>query len=136
MEKLLEFIYSDKVTNLPHFAMDLFAAADKYAIPVLVKMISGSKFSLNLKQIFFFQRDMCRDSIVANIKVENAAEVLVLGYLHESLSLKAKSMDFVTKNMSAVSETDAWKKLVKTHPNILQEILLKEFARPQNPYSN
>ena len=109
MEKLLEFVYSDKVTDLPPSAADLFVAADKYLLPQL--------------------REMCQDSLILNLKPDNAADVLVLAYLHEAAILKVEAMNFVRDNMTKVAETEGWKIIMKEHPKIMHEILLKEFGR-------
>jgi speckle-type POZ protein len=103
LEQLLQFIYSDKVEGLAANAAGLLTLADKYNIPRL--------------------KGMCEESMCKNIEVGNAADLLVLAYLHETSNLRAIAVDFITCNMSRVSETPGWKGIAESHPRIMNEIV-------------
>ena len=59
-----------------------------------------------------------------NIDVPNAANVLVLAYLHEAKNLQAVAVDYVTCNMNKVAETPGWKTITEGHPRIMNEVLM------------
>ena len=82
LEQLLHFVYSDNVNahEILSSASALLTAADKYNIPKL--------------------KNICEQAICDNIDVANAADVLVLGYLHSAKNLQAVAVEFVTSNMT------------------------------------
>jgi hypothetical protein len=106
LEQLLHFVYTDKVSrdDILQSASGLLTAADKYNIPRL--------------------KTICEEAMCENIEVSNAAEVLMLGYLHEAKSLQSVAVDFVTNNLSRVSETPGWKVIAESHPRIMNEVLM------------
>jgi hypothetical protein len=115
MRKLIEFMYTDKVESMGESTADLadlFAAADKYGLAELNKLTERA--------------------LAERFSTDNVADVLMLAYLHEAAWLKDRAMEFVRENMATVCETDGWKNILKSHPKILHEILIKEFGqKPQ-----
>jgi len=111
MAKLLEFIYTDKVDDLGQSTCELsevFAAADKYGLDEL--------------------RSLAERALAACLNTDDAAEILILAYLHEAKWLKSRVMDYVRENMSSVAETSGWKGILSSHPQIMHELLVKEFG--------
>ena len=105
LEQLLLFIYADKTSPGDmdvKTASSLLTAADKYNIQPLKKI--------------------CEQTICENIQVANAAEALMLAYLHEAKNLKTVVIDFVMSNMEEVMETTGWKVINESNPKILNEI--------------
>ena len=92
-----------------NLASSLLTAADKYNIQRL--------------------KNICEQAICENIEVANAAEALVLAYLHEAKNLKTVAIDFVTSNMAKVTETTGWQVITESHPKIMSEILAAVTAR-------
>ena len=90
--------------NILQSASGLLTAADKYNIPRL--------------------KTICEEAMCENIEVSNAAEVLMLGYLHEAKNLQSVAVEFVTTNLSRVSETLGWKVIAESHPKIMNEVLM------------
>ena len=97
------FTFQINKDNILQSASGLLTAADKYNIPRL--------------------KTICEEAMCENIEVSNAAEVLMLGYLHEAKNLQSVAVEFVTTNLSRVSETPGWKVIAKSHPKIMNEVL-------------
>ena len=83
-------------------AGELLQEADKYNVPRLKAKT---------------QLVMCD-----KLDVSNAAQALVLAHLHEAKELKKVALDFVTQNISKVSETPGWNQIVGGN-KLLGEIL-------------
>ncbi len=67
--------------------------------------------------------------------MDNAASILLLGYLHSSGNMKFRAMDFIKHNMNQVALTNAWKEdVVKGHPQILSEMMTWQFGAAQMSY--
>ncbi len=67
-----------------------------------------------------------------NIEVSNAAEVLMLAYLHEAKNLQSVAVDFVTNNLPKVAETTGWKVISESHPKIMNEVVMSLSAKLRN----
>lgn len=94
---------------MPILALELLVAADKYDLADL--------------------RIMSEQVVKQELDVENVSRVLMLARLHNSIELKEKAMAFLTNNMSKVVKTEGWKELVKSKPEIMEDILLKTFQK-------
>ena len=97
------FAFQINKDNILQSASGLLTAADKYNIPRL--------------------KTICEEAMCENIEVSNAAEVLMLGYLHKAKNLQSVAIEFVTTNFSRVSKTPGWKVIAKSHPKIMNEVL-------------
>ena len=93
-------------------ASGLLTAADKYNIPRL--------------------KTICEEAMCENIEVSNAAEVLMLAYLHEAKNLQSVAVDFVTNNLTKVYETTGWKVISESHPKIMNEVVMALSAKLRN----
>ena len=101
------FTFQINEDNILQSASGLLTAADKYNIPRL--------------------KTICEEAMCENIEVSNAAEVLILGYLHEAKNLQSVAVEFVTTNLSRVSETPGWKVIAESHDHgreIMNEVLM------------
>ncbi|XP_008556031.1 speckle-type POZ protein [Microplitis demolitor] len=106
LEKLLEFIYTDNVTNLDEVAERLFGAADKYQIPAL--------------------KNLCEESLCKNITVKNAVQYLVLlNRYNANGNFLNYIADFIAINSKIISETEEYKALLNTNPVLLMTVLTK-----------
>ncbi|XP_008556027.1 TD and POZ domain-containing protein 1 [Microplitis demolitor] len=106
LEKLLEFIYTDNVTNLDGVAERLYEVADKYQIPALKKL--------------------CEESLCKNITVGNAVKYLVLlNRYNANRKFLNYIADFIAINSKIISETEEYKALLNTNPALLLAVLTK-----------
>ena len=103
VEGLLNFIYTDTVPEITKLIPNLFVAAHKYNIPSLIVL--------------------CEGAMVSNLKVENAAEFLMLADLHNSAQLRTASKRFTVTHLKEVKVSDGWKKLIKHSPQLSDEIM-------------
>lgn len=103
VKAMLEFIYTDEVTNLETLAVGLLKAADKYKLPRL--------------------RTMCEIALYRRVDVDNAIDLYVLTDLYQSNRLKEHVMKFITNHLGAVMESGGYKKMIKDHTAISIELL-------------
>ncbi|TRY75243.1 hypothetical protein TCAL_09496 [Tigriopus californicus] len=103
LEKVLDFVYKDKVVDFEGLAINLIYAAEKYNLE-------------NLK-ILAVQR------AVQQINVMNVSEVLILGDRVQSNTLKEAAMDFILRNIQSVRSSAGWKELTQNFGNLVDEVL-------------
>ena len=101
---LLEFMYTDSVTNFTTLAPELLPAAHKYDISRM--------------------KTMCEEALLSELNTENAAELLLLAELYEADQLHTAAKRFVLTNLYDVKRTEGWKK--RQHQ--LSEKVIDEFA--------
>lgn len=102
LRELLRFVYSERVEGLDHMALDLFEAADKYALEEL--------------------KLMCEDALYFGLSVENAVEVLVHADLHCADGLKKRVKRFIADHSEEVVETPGYKAIGEAQLHLLAEI--------------
>ncbi|XP_057318764.1 speckle-type POZ protein-like isoform X1 [Microplitis mediator] len=109
LEKLLEFIYTNNVTNLDEVAERLYEVADKYQIPALKKL--------------------CEESLCKTISVGNAVQYLVLlnRYNADGVFLNYIA-DFIAINSKIITQTEEYKALLNTNPSLLLAVLTKIYS--------
>lgn len=100
--EMLRFIYENKVNNLPLVDKCLLEAADMYNI-------------IDLKGV-------CERSICENMNVDNVSSLLMFAQTRFSAKIKSKCVEFITKNVQAVTHTAGWNDLVKD-PAIMTEVV-------------
>ena len=61
------------------------------------------------------------------MSVDNVASLLMFAQARHSLNIKAKCIDFITKNVQAVTHTDGWNDLVK------ETTIMTEVVRAMGP---
>lgn len=101
--EMLNFIYTGQAPNRKKLAVELLAAADKYALEDL-KML-------------------CVQEICLSISVETAAAKLQLADLYNLGDFKKQTPDFIDKCIQVEMATEYWKKLVNTNAKLLNEVL-------------
>ena len=101
-QKLLEFIYSDQLSDLASAdqAIDVLVAANKYGLDRLKRL--------------------CEKYLVALIDLENVIELLYLSDLHQAVELRRMCINFTMQYFDIVTKREEFKKLSKT---ILLELL-------------
>lgn len=103
VKELLRFIYTERVECLDVLGLELFVAADKYALEDL-------KFK-------------CEDVLCNSIDAENAVVLLIHADLHRSQRLKDVAQEFIVKNAEEVVMTSSYKAVSDAHLHLLTAIL-------------
>ena len=95
LRRLLEYAYTGRLDPQPSYeeATHLLAAADAYQLPGLVTL--------------------CERTLGVFLRVENAAETLLLADQHSSAALRKAAMNFIATCHGAVRQTPGWKDLLK-----------------------
>ncbi|XP_057318676.1 speckle-type POZ protein-like [Microplitis mediator] len=105
-KKLLEFIYTDTVTDLDKVSERLYEVADKYQLPAL--------------------KELCEESFCKSVSVENAVKYLVLLDLHNADEEVLNCVvDFIAINSKIITGTEEYKALLNTNPALLLTVLTK-----------
>ncbi|XP_044591071.1 speckle-type POZ protein B-like [Cotesia glomerata] len=110
-EKMIEYIYSDRVTNnLDSCAEQMLEVADQYQLLGLV--------------------EMCEESLSKSITVENAMRVLVLADKFNAQQLLEFSLNFVVSNISRIKNTKEYQQTIndKSNPFLTMKIVEKFVA--------
>ena len=99
-EELLCYIYTGRFNGSGRNVdvAELFIAADKYAVETL--------------------KEECALILSRKLKVENAAQYLVLAHLHNSPRLHEASLDFISKNAKAICSRKDWMEIIKNYPEL------------------
>ncbi|XP_065209098.1 speckle-type POZ protein-like isoform X1 [Planococcus citri] len=77
-DKMLQYIYTGKVKNLPESVYELLPVADKYDLEEL--------------------KVMCEDVLLKKLSADNAAAILKLADMHNAEMLKARTLRFMKSN--------------------------------------
>ena len=104
VSEMLNFIYTGDIANekLDEMAKDLLGVGEKYQL-------------LHLKK-------MCEEKLSSTLEVNNSIEYLVLGDLHNLLTLKTLALEIIAKNMKKIVDTDVYKDLFKQNPELAWEV--------------
>jgi len=100
---VLEYLYTDDVEIPLELAMELFVAADLFAIPRL--------------------QSMCERRLLESMTVENAATIFHTADVHSAVSLRAKALGYVLSHFESVSRTDAFEDMARSNVELVFEIL-------------
>ncbi|GBN94318.1 Speckle-type POZ protein [Araneus ventricosus] len=99
VKQLLLFLYSDNLESLQwESAIKLYYVGDRYAIEKL--------------------KVLCSSFLVDNLGISSASELLLLADTHSDSDLKNFVDDFVLKHKEQIIDSDEWKNLEKTHPQL------------------
>ena len=104
---LLDFIYTDSVPNIYSMAPELLSAAHKYNMPRLMLL--------------------CEETMVSNLKIDNAAQCYQLADLYDTKHLLSAVKKFIIKNLKGVKATEGWKQFVY-HSACLADKLFDDMA--------
>ena len=100
--EMLRYVYNFRVQNLDRVNRTLLAAADKYNIQDL--------------------KETCERSLCDSMSVENVSGLLLFARDRFSENLKKKAIDFITRNVQAVTNSPGWSDLV-CEPSIMTEVV-------------
>ena len=109
MKEVLRFVYTGKVLNLDEMADSLLAAAEKYQL-------------IRLKA-------MCEKTLLENLSIQNASDMLVFADLHKADQLKTQIIDFINANAKDVIKTAKFKTLMDTHSRLIAEVFVASVAQ-------
>ncbi|XP_051169087.1 protein roadkill-like [Leptopilina boulardi] len=101
-QRMLLFIYTDKINDLKEFAMDLYCAAEKYKLN-------------NLKII-------CINNLYETLSCENAIKTLEFADKFAISNLRAESLKFIVSNLPIIRERKEFIELIKTNSQLTIEI--------------
>jgi len=105
VKDMLRYMYIGTIDDLNTRSPNLLEAADKYQLSEL--------------------KEMCEDTLCANLSVENSLECLVLADLHNAQELKQASVKFIVEHSSDfIDQIDKF----KAYPDLIAE-LFKAMAR-------
>ncbi|XP_008544949.1 speckle-type POZ protein [Microplitis demolitor] len=97
-DKLLEFIYTDEVTDLDTDAIDLLEAAEKYQLRML--------------------KEMCEVSIFECLSIENSVKSLTIAERVNSKNLAHEISHFIAENAASVIETKDFANFEEENPSV------------------
>ena len=100
--EMLRFMYNNRVQSLDRVSRHLLAAADKYNIQDL--------------------KEICERSLCESMSIENVSSLLLFARDRFSENLKRKAIDFITRNVQAVTHSPGWKDIV-CEPVIMTEVV-------------
>jgi hypothetical protein len=100
--EMLRFIYTNRVQHLDSINRHLLASADKYNIQDL--------------------KEICEKSLCDSMSIENVSSLLLFARDRFSETLKRKAIDFITRNVQAVTHSPGWKELV-CEPTIMTDVV-------------
>ncbi|CAF0897392.1 unnamed protein product [Didymodactylos carnosus] len=98
---LLDYIYTGDVEDIEDNSIDIFKAADKYALELL--------------------KQKAELIMMESLSVANCTELYIVADLHNATQLKKKVLDFIMKNILEVTESEDWRTLVENYPNLATE---------------
>ena len=102
LEKLLDFIYLDKVENVQQNTEKLLAMADKYDI-------RGLKL-------------LCAQELCNTLDTDSAIKTLIWADRYNVQELKDRVLIFIRSHMKEVIETSAYNDILTEYPNLLKEV--------------
>merc|ERR1712098_492536 len=107
-ERMLRYIYTGHAMIDP-LAKELFAVADQYQLEKL--------------------KELREAKLCSSIDADNCIELLILGDLHNTPTLKAAALAFVSKNLHKI-ENSEWKRSLVQYPMLIAEVM--EMMMPTN----
>uniref|UniRef100_A0A0K0EVZ5 Speckle-type POZ protein-like (inferred by orthology to a human protein) n=1 Tax=Strongyloides venezuelensis TaxID=75913 RepID=A0A0K0EVZ5_STRVS len=108
VEKMLIYIYTDKVSDIQNMADQMFEIANKYELDKL-KSIS--------------EQSMCN-----SLTTDNVLKRFALSDKYPTERLKECCEELILKNMNHLKETKEWDKHIVVRPLLLQSLLFKLFS--------
>lgn len=101
-EELLKFMYTKKVAKFKELAGDLLIAANRYEMEDL--------------------KSICEREMIKCVDLENVLDFVRVADSHCAEKLKKHCFCIIMANFSKVVEKEEFKKLIKTHANVLLEL--------------
>ncbi|KFM76448.1 Speckle-type POZ protein, partial [Stegodyphus mimosarum] len=104
MEKLVLFMYTNRVNEMSYsMALDLFSAAEKYAV-------------LGLKPL-------CERFLSLFLTTSKVLEILISADLYNGAELKQNAMNYIFEQFGYMKGTEDWKNFTKEHSYLAVEVL-------------
>jgi hypothetical protein len=103
MKNLLSFVYKNKISANQDIDDKLLIAADKYNITDLC--------------------NLCSRHLIKTINVDNAIDLLFVGYLVNNTELMESVTKFASKNQGKVKKSKNWNEIQKSYPDIASKLL-------------
>jgi hypothetical protein len=103
MKNLLSFVYKNKISADQDIDDKLLIAADKYNITDLC--------------------NLCSRHLIKTINVDNAIDLLFVGYLVNNTELMESVTEFASENQGKVKKCQNWKEIQKSYPDIASKLL-------------
>ncbi|KAJ8668481.1 hypothetical protein QAD02_010144 [Eretmocerus hayati] len=110
MEKVLTYLYTDRLQFTKNSALDILAAAQKYQIPGL--------------------KTLCSKVIVENLSDENMIESLISADFLGILELKSQILKVVAQHIKRLTKMKEFDTLLSSHTPLLKEILNEFCNKP------
>ncbi|GMT00026.1 hypothetical protein PENTCL1PPCAC_22200, partial [Pristionchus entomophagus] len=102
--EMLAYVYSGRCSkDIGEMAGDLLIAADKYRLDEL--------------------KQHCECSLIEQISVDNVCQLLVLSDMYRAHKLREYSLNFITHRTKLVTSTPGWVDILKSHPNLVTDIV-------------
>ncbi|XP_043468161.1 speckle-type POZ protein-like isoform X1 [Leptopilina heterotoma] len=101
-QKMLRFIYTEKVEDLEDSAAELYYAAEKYQLGKL--------------------KTMCINSLYKNLSTDSVIETLKLAEIFSIFDLKRKAFECLASNLEELKETHEFLQLAENFPHFYKEI--------------
>ncbi|XP_061386089.1 speckle-type POZ protein-like [Musca vetustissima] len=102
VREMLTFIYTNQAPNIDEMPIELFVAADKYALKKL--------------------KAKCEIALNRQLTCNNALEILILADRHNSEVVKLRSIHFIKQNMAEIEKNDDWQTMLTEYPQLIEEI--------------
>jgi speckle-type POZ protein len=108
VEAMLLYIYTGDVPNLDELAVELLAAAEKYALEDL--------------------KSLCEQQLTSGLDIENAVDLFLLADMYLAASLRKNAVQLLARNLNVVLTNAVWKQKMEGQPILLSEIMLESLA--------
>ncbi|XP_051173208.1 speckle-type POZ protein-like [Leptopilina boulardi] len=102
-QKMLRFIYTDKVKNLKESAVQLYNAADKYELEKLKRM--------------------CINSLYRNLSLKTVIETLKFAKQYSIFDLEQSCLKYLVLNIETLKDTPEFEELINVNPGYSMEII-------------
>ncbi len=108
VDAMLLFIYTGDVPNLDELAVELLAAAEKYALEDL--------------------KSLCEQQLTSGLDIENAVDLFLLADMYLAASLRKNAVQLLARNLNEVLTNAVWKQKMEGQTILLSEIMLESLA--------
>ncbi len=103
IRQMLKFLYTDECEAMEDYALELLPLADKYNL-----------LRLRLKCEWWMAENICDD---------NAADILRLADMHNSLEVSTVAANYMVLHMESIKATEGWERMRKEWPRALAKLV-------------
>lgn len=102
--EMLNYIYCGRCSkDINHIASDLLIAADKYRLDEL--------------------KTHCEKTLVEQIQIDNACEMLILGDMYGAKWLRKRAVQYILHRPKQITSTIGWEAVLRQHPQLVTDIV-------------